>query len=158
MTYPTDYASLSDMQAWAHDIMKRPPDANIGDEDGPDYMHRWFVVPRNPFCGVYLHKVMRSDNAVPHDHPWNSRSLILEGGYTEWTAVGSFDRKPGDTWERKATDAHRLIVPDGGYAISLFTFGPKVREWGFICSRGWIPWQEFCDPADKGAVGRGCGE
>lgn len=159
MTYPTEYATIDQLRDWTYSIMdSRPPDANIGDSHGPDYLHRWFVIPKNPFCGVYIHKIMRSDKDVPHDHPWASQSIMLEGSYVESTPVGDFVRKAGDVWMRSATDAHRLIVPDGGYAITLFTFGPKEREWGFACPSGWVPWWEFCDPKDKGQVGRGCGE
>jgi hypothetical protein len=33
----------------------------------------------------------------------------------------------------------------------------QVRAWGFHCpERGWVPWQDFTDPADPGLTGRGC--
>lgn len=43
-------------------------------------------------------------------------------------------------------------------AISLFLTGPKIREWGFACPQGWIPWYEFVDARDSGKIGKGCGE
>jgi hypothetical protein len=43
-------------------------------------------------------------------------------------------------------------------AWTLFITGRRVRDWGFHCPKGWVPWQEFTDPTDSGRVGKGCGE
>lgn len=36
--------------------------------------------------------------------------------------------------------------------------GPRFREWGFACPKGWVHWREFTEPGSEGRVGRGCGE
>lgn len=41
---------------------------------------------------------------------------------------------------------------------TVFITGPRVREWGFHCPKGWVPWQEFTDARDAGSIGKGCGE
>ncbi len=84
-------------------------------------------------------------------------SLLLRGSYIEHTPEGVFTRKAGDIIHRKPTDSHRLEVIPGQRAISLFATGPKVRDWGFHCPKGWVSWQDFTSD-DGTSVGRGCGE
>lgn len=158
------HASIEDMADWARQTMAmRAPDFIIGPGE-PDYIRRWFIVPRNIFSNVYLHLMLRDDDdRALHDHPWASRSLILEGGYVEVTPGGVFERMPGDLIERTAEAAHRLILrrDAGGMAIpcvSLFFTGPRERDWGFHCPKGFVPWQEFTGGKHGEAIGRGCGE
>ena len=148
-------AGLDDMRTWADAIMSREPDFVIGD----NYLRRWWVIPRNPWCNVYLHEIRKSDDdRALHDHPWDNTSLLLAGGYVEHTPEGAFDRSVGDIVQRRAEDLHRLEVRPGGSALSLFLTGPKVREWGFECLQGWVHWQDFTSPEDSSQIGRGCGE
>lgn len=149
-------ADLAGMQAWAEGLMaSRPADFVIGD----DYLRRWWVLPRNPFCNVYLHDIRRSDDdRALHDHPWPNTSVLLFGSYIEHTPQGAFTRSAGDVVHRPADALHRLEVIPGERAISLFSTGPKVREWGFACGQGWVHWKDFTDEGDAGQVGRGCGE
>ena len=149
-------ADLPEMQEWARALMaSRPADFVIGN----DYLRRWWVIPRNPWCNVYLHDIRKSDDdRAFHDHPWTNWSFLIEGGYIEHTPMGSFERKAGDFVMRGANQFHRLEVPEGGSAISLFITGPKVREWGFACPQGWVHWKDFTDENDSSQTGRGCGE
>lgn len=148
-------ATLDGMQEWAASIMARDPDFIIGD----NYLRRWWIVPRNPFCNVYLHEINNSDDdRALHDHPWANRSVIIAGTYVEHTPEGEFARRPGDVVEREAESLHRLVVIPGARVISLFMTGPVVREWGFACAKGWVHWRDFVDARDAGQVGRGCGE
>lgn len=113
--------------------------------DGLPYLYRWHIVPRNGRGNVYFHIQIASDPERPmHDHPWDNTSVILAGGYKELLSdeheaqFGSFRerlRHPGDVVNRKAQDAHRLILPDDvPYTMSLFSTGPHRRAWGF-----WVP-------------------
>ena len=159
-----NWADASDMQAWSRQVRLRAPDVVIGD----DYLRRWWVIPRNPFLNVYLHEIRKSDdNRAGHDHPWDNRTLVIEGGYDEityslrepWRELQRIGRFEGDVIDRLAGDTHRLIVPEGGHAVTLFVTGPKVRDWGFWCpDRRFVPWQDFCAPGDSTQVGKGCGE
>ena len=152
-----DYAQVPDMQEWAETVMRsREPDFTIGG----DYMHRWYIIPRNDMFNVYLHRTMRSDNDVPHDHPWDNTSLVIAGGYREETPDGVFVRSPGDMIQRTASSVHRLELIDGQPSISLFFTGPKVRDWGFHCPKGFVPWQQFTqgEHGGRGEIGGGCGE
>jgi hypothetical protein len=50
--------------------VKRRPDFIIGGADNP-YLLRWWIIPRNRWCNVYLHKILRDDDPrALHDHPW----------------------------------------------------------------------------------------
>lgn len=149
------YSTLADMQIWAAGIMSRAPDFIIGDS----YLLRWFVIPRNSFSNVYLHEIRQSDDdRAMHDHPWDNRSIVLDGEYIEHTPDGSFRRVAGDVIDRPATALHRLEILDGRPVKTMFITGPKIREWGFACPKGWVHWEDFCLPGDSSKVGAGCGE
>lgn len=141
---------------WAGDMMaSRAPDFIIGDR----YLERWWIIPRNERCNVYLHRFNRSDDdRALHDHPWTNTSFIISGRYREHTPDGVFERVAGDVVSRKADALHRVELYPNEIAITIFMTGPKVREWGFACPQGWRHWTEFVDMQDSGQVGRGCGE
>jgi hypothetical protein len=165
---PIYSASIDDMQAWARGRMQAVPDFVIGDPENP-YMRRWWVVPRNEWQNVYLHEILRSDDdRAGHDHPWSNTSVVIEGGYYEalydpwrpWINMGQVWRGPGSVVIRKATDTHRLIVPEGGRAVTLFITGAREREWGFWCpeGKGWVHQRDFTGGEHGELVGKGCGE
>jgi hypothetical protein len=118
--------------------------------DGEPYIYRWHIFADNAIGNTFFHVQVKSDPERPfHDHPWDNTSLILAGGYEEFyrddpertDTVHTWDTrwlKKGDFVFREATTAHRLVLPHGGkYAMTLFSTGPKVREWGF--------WYPGCD-------------
>lgn len=122
-------------------------------------MLRWWVIPRNRWFNIYLHRISRSDDArARHDHPWVNLSIILKGAYYEYTEDDRrYFRRFGSVVFRRPTVSHRLeITTDGKPAWTLFITGPVVREWGFICPQGWRHWREFTDSRDSGSVGKGC--
>ncbi|KTF68653.1 hypothetical protein ACNFJ7_02045 [Sphingomonas sp. HT-1] len=150
------YTSPEDMAAWARAQMQRQPDFVIGE---PAYMRRWWIVPRNEQMNVYLHQILRDDDdRALHDHPWANTSYLLIGRYREITPEGTFIRDAGSIVHRPAEALHRLELIDGEPAVSLFFTGPKVREWGFACPKGWVHWQDFTGGVNGELVGRGCGE
>lgn len=133
----------------------RPPDFIIGD----NYLRRWHLIPRNNTFNIYLHHIRKSDDdRALHDHPYWNVSIILRGWYVEMMPGKQRVRGAGDIVFRRARDAHRLVVPYGGSAWSLFVTGPRRRIWGFHCPQGWRAWFDFVDPDDPGQPGRGCGE
>jgi hypothetical protein len=144
-------AALKTMASRAHDFA-------IGPKDEP-YMLRWWIIPRNKWFNIYLHKFYHDDeDRALHDHPWASCSIILEGGYFENFDWGRVWRGEGSVTLRRATKAHRIslskiLAPN---PVSLFITGPVIRTWGFHCPKGWVPWHKFVDLSDTGSVGRGC--
>lgn len=150
------------------------PDMYIGGREDP-YLLRWYLIPRNRFFNIYLHKFMRDDDdRALHDHPWPSLSIILKGGYIEWIftkpELGAHSKQIGITRRRgqfifrPAHHAHRIELlreMQGNWrkscpAWTLFITGPRIREWGFHCPQGWRHWKEFTSPEDSAQIGRGC--
>lgn len=132
----------------------RKPDFVIGD----NYMHRWWLIPRNRYFNIYLHKIMRNDDdRALHDHPWWSVSVLLKGKLREVLKDRARYPLRFIPWLRSAKLAHRLEVARGP-AWTLFITGPVVRSWGFHCPKGFVHWKDFVDDRDAGKTGRGCGE
>jgi quercetin dioxygenase-like cupin family protein len=141
---------------WIKAASARPPDFVIGGPERP-YLKRWYLTPRNDVGCTYLHCILRDDDdRALHDHPWDNTSIVLAGELREITPEGGFTLRAGDVVTRRAEDRHRLEVV-AGPVWTLFLTGPKRREWGFWCSQGFVPWQQFVDPTDSGKVGPGCG-
>lgn len=139
----------------------RKPDVIIGGAEDP-YMKRWHIVPRNPWFNIYLHHFLRSDDdRALHDHPWWNMSILLTGGYIEHLPSGPVFRYRGGIVWRPATAAHRIEL-DQGPVWTIFVTGPRVRQWGFHCPKGWRHWEEFVksevneDGSIVAEAGRGC--
>lgn len=153
---------------------RRPPDFVVGEPEAP-YLRRWWLIPRNRFLNVYLHQFLRDDDdRALHDHPWAWCSILLHGSYIEHTiAAGGVHRRR----ERGAPSikfsgpwrAHRIELlkirdfvetqPGNDRPIScwtLFITGPRMREWGFHCPKGWVHFRRFTNPANTGEAGAGC--
>ena len=123
----------------------------IKDRDSNEpYLIRFYLFLRDrknfPF-NITLHKVLKSDERVLHDHPWNYATLILKGGYWENIPIYSREgnvvgatrvwRGPGHFRYRKANDLHWLELEkdENGNEIpcwSLFYMGKKAQDWGFL--------------------------
>ena len=123
---------------------------------GKPYLFRWHVIPHNKTGNVYFHIQIADDPERPlHDHPWANQSVILAGGYTEHYANISDEgrilptcirwARKGDTIQRPADQAHRLLMMPGmPYTMTLFTTGPKIRNWGFWYPEGWVDAEKVC--------------
>jgi len=131
----------------------RLPDLVIA-PDGNPYLYRWHVTPPKLPANVYFHIQVSHDPERPlHDHPWDNQSVILSGSYHEVMCMCGerptmrntieFTRKPGDVIWRRANWSHRLFLPDGiPYTMTLFSTGPKAREWGFWYPKKWVPYTD----------------
>lgn len=149
----------------------REPDMCIA-PDGNPYLYRWNVLRRIE-ATTYLHLQVASDPERPlHDHPWDNTSVILRGAYNErmyegftpgtegrtahWTRVietnaHTIRREQGDVVHRKAEWPHRLFLPlHVPYTITLFTTGPKRRQWGFWTATGWRENHELVETLPDG--------
>jgi hypothetical protein len=124
-------------------------------EDQP-YLERYYVFlkdrKRFPF-NVFLHHFLRSDPDDVHDHPWGYFTIILKGGYWEWTPI--FDaqgkqiaetcawRMPGHFRFSPARSFHRIELDPEVDCWTLFCPGPQKRDWGFMVRGQWIQWQQY---------------
>lgn len=136
--------------------LSRKPDEVLY-TSGKPYMQRWFVIPHNRYCNIYVHNFLRSDDdRALHDHPWPSASILLIGEYAERLEYGLFRRREGHIYARRASCAHRIQLM-GDEVLTLFITGPHVREWGFHCPNGWRHWKIFTKQIANGKTA-GCGD
>jgi hypothetical protein len=145
------------MSKWLLKLLDRFPKRVIeGCEDGSPYLTRRTLFS---LCGfnVYLHQFHRSDEGADlHDHPWSFVSVILAGGYWEWTEERHTClvedqphiqipvrrwKRPGSVLVRSASHAHRVEIDPQRPAWSLVLVGPKWRKWGFYTPNGWAYWR-----------------
>ena len=124
--------------------------------DNEPYLERYYLFLKDrawfPF-NVFLHKFLKSDPDDVHDHPWPYATLILKGGYYEWTPVfNSKQEKIGEicTWRgpghfrvSSARSYHRVELDPGVECWTLFMPGPKQRDWGFLVKNQWIQWEQY---------------
>lgn len=165
--------------AWHMANTLRAPDFIVGTKDAP-YLRRWYYLPRNRWFNIYLHEFRRDDeDRALHDHMYVNASIVLSGGYHETRPRSTLDKyardlaagydaitemrfwPPGWVLFRRPSTPHRisLLRTREGSAIparTIFICGPRVREWGFLCPRGWRHWAEFTAAGAPGEVGKGC--
>lgn len=111
---------------------------------------KWF-----PF-NVFIHKFHKGDPGDVHDHPWPYATLILKGGYYEWTPMFDSNNKkigeickwrgPGHFRICSATSFHRIELDPDVTPWTLFMPGPHKREWGFLVKDKWIHNDEYLKP------------
>lgn len=104
------------------------------------------------FMAARIHHILRSDlGRDPHDHPWPYVTIILKGGYFEqrfndagekvsakWHGAGSILYRPAGSW-------HKLTLPPGETAWTLFITGKYQNKWGFLTTDGKVPHGQYKD-------------
>jgi hypothetical protein len=107
----------------------------------------WF-----PF-NIFVHKFLKSDTEDVHDHPWPFLTVILKGGYYEWTP--QFNSKgekiaeiarwygPGSVRWASASQYHRVELDPDVECWTLFMPGIKTRDWGFLVKNKWVQWEQY---------------
>lgn len=129
----------------------------------PGYMNRYWLLPYGWFMkgktvldfAARVHQILRSDSdRAFHDHPWPYMTIILRGGY--WEMKPLFDRSglytgdsrtwygPGSILFRSAKSWHRLEIPHGQTAWTLFVTLGYRQKWGFMPNPKWkIRYEEY---------------
>ena len=120
-------------------------------QDNEPYLERYYIFLKDrkhfPF-NVFIHKFLKSDPDDVHDHPWSYATIILKGGYYEWTPnfnsqgakIGEtrYWRGPGHFRICSANSYHRIELEEGTDCWTMFMPGPQRREWGFLVDNKWI--------------------
>lgn len=115
---------------------------------GLDYLKRYYLFIRDrknfPF-NIVLHKILRSDDRIMHDHPWDYTTIILKGGYWEHTLEWNSERTafkdvktwrgPGSVISRRAESFHWLELDNEQPATTLFIMKKQRRAWGFLADK-----------------------
>lgn len=142
-------------------------------KDGEIYMGRFWLF--NPYSvgldgkevakykwfpwSIRIHRIHMADrDEHMHDHPWNARTIILRGFYTEAQPfqydVGTVGHRlgvseirnvrfVGDTRAIRFGEYHKIvsIAPEG--ATTLFISGPYQGTWGFLVDGVKIYWRTY---------------
>lgn len=170
--------------AWLIARAQRTPYLHIMSADGTEmYMGRWWLF--NPYSrethkpamwwcpwSFRVHHIMRPDEDRDlHDHPWNARTIILRGWYTEqrllkaddpavhqllikaadlrqsfdaaFQATEYIDRKAGDTARLLHGEYHRIDELSPGGVYTLFITSKWRGDWGFLVNGVKIPWRTY---------------
>lgn len=143
---------------------QRTPYFHIAGEDGV-YMRRWWLMPRWTLqaderghlmpkawmpVSIRIHHICRPDHDRDlHDHPFNYRTIILRGGYTEEDVFGRYHvREPGDTAAATAQTFHRIAEVSTGGVWTLFIMGKRVNPWGFLVGGRKVHWRTYLGITD----------
>lgn len=132
---------------WLFNPYSRGPDGQEASK------HPWF--PWN----IRLHWIRRHDHEEHmHDHPWNARTFILRGGYTEERLAYQIRddagrlvhdgeqitfMKPGMTAKIGYGKYHRISYVQPGGAWTLFISGRYKGTWGFLVDGVKIKWKTY---------------
>lgn len=117
--------------------------------DGTAYLIRWHIA-HTKWGRIMLHKIVRSDESCPHDHPWNFTSIMLWGHYLEFEYKGD-DNGPHFVdcqvhrapciLRRPANWLHKISVNKPCWTL-VFT-STRKRKWGFWTLRGWVKYNDY---------------
>lgn len=150
----------------------RTPYSHITGPDGSTYMRRWWLF--NPYTkdggdterkvhswlpSVRIHHIMRPDSDRHlHDHPWNARTIVLEGWYVEQRpyphdglllgTLVPFTRKPGSTARLLYGEYHRISAISHEGVWTLFITWRYRGTWGFWDGTRKVPWREYLAERD----------
>jgi hypothetical protein len=109
---------------------------------------RW----RDWLPSVRIHHILRSDSdRHMHDHPWDARTIILRGFYTEKREgqFGLITRYEGQTATLKFGEFHRIVnVPAGG-VWTLFISWKYQGKWGFKVDGQKIPYDVYLNGKEQ---------
>ena len=91
--------------------------------DDEPYLERYYVFLKDrdtfPF-NVFVHKFLKSDPDDVHDHPWPFATLILRGGYWEWTPTFDAEgRKSGEVCRWYGAGSFRVARANTYHRIEL---------------------------------------
>lgn len=139
------------------------------------YMNRWWLF--NPYSpdveksgearyarkypswvpSIRVHHILRADTARHlHDHPWNARTIILKGWYTErrlvppdhyWTEPVEIEyvRSKGHTATINYGEYHSIDEVSEGGVYTLFFTWKYCGGWGFLVNGVKVPWRDYPD-------------
>lgn len=165
----------------------RWPDFIVGDKDDPYLLRWYIIPRNKVFNIYLHKFCRSDDDRALHDHPWLFNcSILLRGSYFEHRfkqRKNEYARStlPGITkkfrnafsfvfrWRKSPhrvelmprvdidTNGNRHYHPAEQPCWTIFITGPRVREWGFYCPKGWRHWKIFVADTDTGnTTGRGC--
>ena len=118
-------------------------------KDAEGQMHK----PFEWLPSVRVHHILRKDfDRVPHDHPWDARTIILKGWYSELRCLQPDQtialtrwRYPGDTAALKFNEYHTVTGVSPGGVWTLFLTWKYQGTWGFWVDGKKVPYREYLE-------------
>lgn len=157
------------MVRWLIRRARRTPYTHITGRDGTVYMERYWLF--NPYpekesqrgkcwqfpISIRLHHIRREDqDRHLHDHPWNARTIILDGWYIEerderpYKILWDFEivrcryiRAAGNTALLNHGEFHRITSVNHEGVWTMFITGRYRGTWGFKVGGFKIPWRKY---------------
>lgn len=131
----------------------RTPYTHIGTDDDIYMMRYWLFNPYQPnskkswrqfLPSVRLHWICRPDrDRHHHDHPWNARTIILDGWYREHRDDEILHRRTGDTASIKFGEYHTISEVSEGGVWTLFITWKYRGTWGFDVDGVKVPYRIY---------------
>jgi hypothetical protein len=132
--------------------------------EGKVHFRRYRIL-ETPWFSLYIHNILESDlDLHMHDHPWDFVSVMLSGGYLEYTEKNPegnyFLPIDFNTWDipslyinaHVAEDLHKIKLIDGKPVWSIFLCGPRRREFGYGVNGKWIHNKEYREFKNTGRL------
>lgn len=115
-----------------HWLLNLFPHEDIGWKDIGETFIRYDLF-KTRWGNIYLHHLVSPlAHAQCHNHPWSFVTVILKGGYLEYTEGNGWRwRAPGSVLYRPASWTHNVVTETIGGMWSLVITGPKKYKWGF---------------------------
>jgi hypothetical protein len=119
----------------------------VEDDPGSVAFVRWYLL-KTRWLTICLHKFLKSDHWAPHNHEYDSVSLILWGRYLERWQVPGFGgqyvrhiRRAWRPWFRSARVFHSIALCTRTVWTLFFQFNYADPEFpvGYIVGRRFIP-------------------
>lgn len=123
------------------------------------YMNRWWlfnrysvpgeqtkIIPRWPWLpSIRIHQILREDRADHlHDHPWDGRTIILDGWYRETREDGKeYTMQEGDTRPIKFGEYHSINYVGMATVYTMFITWKYQGTWGFLVDGKKVHWKQY---------------
>lgn len=134
---------------------KKTPYFDIVTSDGTVYMKRWWLF--NPYdnetrkskfswipFNIRIHHILLPDeDRHLHSHPWDARTIILDGEYVEEKHGYSSLRQTGDTSLIRHEDYHRISYVHSKGVWTLFITYKYKGTWFFDVDGKKVQWKEY---------------
>lgn len=148
--------SRESIATWLIKKAQETPYTHIYGKDGVMYMGRWWLF--NPYpaqdtphrkwqfpISIRIHHIKREDDDRHlHDHPWNARTIIIKGWYTEIREdYEVIDREVGATARLNFGEYHRITSVSKEGAWTIFITGKYRGTWGFKVDGKKVKWRTY---------------
>lgn len=115
----------------------------IKSKSGELHFRRWQILKTRWFS-IWLHGIYAADTDKHlHNHPWDFKSIVLKGSYTEQTENGNIEQTPGKFNSRNGSNFHKILELKSPVVYTLFIVSTVKRIWGYKVDGVFIQHDEY---------------